>query len=171
MRGYVEITLNEFKKEIEDEMGFNCINANIGSFSDRGGYANEYIFERVIKHETPEDMMKALAGDGFRYAIRVYSSIDRNTNKTRDTGTDAIRVTLYDLKKDRPVKVEKRVNRTENALSNMRIRAREMWQYVANDKNTCPLCQSMLVKRTAKRTKKDFLGCSDFPNCKHTQNI
>ena len=81
MRGYVEITLNEFKKEIEDEMGFNCINANKGSFSDRGGFANEYIFERVIKHETPEDMMKALTGDGFRYAIRVYSSIDRNTNK------------------------------------------------------------------------------------------
>ena len=53
MRGYVEITLDEFKKEIEDEMGFNCINANKGSFSDRGGYANEYIFERVIKHETP----------------------------------------------------------------------------------------------------------------------
>ena len=53
MRGYVEITLNEFKKEIEDEMGFNCINANKESFRDRGGYANEYIFERVIKKENP----------------------------------------------------------------------------------------------------------------------
>ena len=40
MRGYVEITLSEFKKEIEDEMGFNCINANKGAFSDRGGFAN-----------------------------------------------------------------------------------------------------------------------------------
>tara|TARA_B100000959_G_C14934779_1_gene605254 strand:+ start:731 stop:1246 length:516 start_codon:yes stop_codon:yes gene_type:complete len=171
MRGYHEITLNEFKKEIEDGMGFSCINPAKGALNDRGGIANEYIFERVVKHETPEDMMQALKGDGFRYAIRIYSSIDRNTNATRETGQDAIRVTLFDLKKDRPVKVEKRVNRTENALSNMRVRAREMWTYVASKKHICPLCQSLLVKRTAKRTKKDFMGCSDFPNCKHTQNI
>ena len=152
-------------------MGFTCINANNGSLNDRGGIANEYIFERVVKHETPEDMMQALKGDGFRYAVRIYSSIDRNTNTTRDMGQDAIRVTLYDLKKERPVKVEKRVNRTQNALSNMRTRAREMWQYVTGDKNVCPTCKSLLVKRTAKRTKKDFLGCSNYPECKHTQNI
>ena len=171
MSRYVEITLNEFKKEIENEMGFTCINANKGSLNDRGGIANEYIFERIVKHDTPEDMMQALKGDGFRYAVRVYSSIDRNTNTTRDSGQDAIRVTLYDLKKERPVKVEKRVNRTQNALLNMRTRAREMWLYVTGDKNVCPTCKSLLVKRTAKRTKKNFLGCSNYPECKHTQNI
>ena len=65
MAGYVEITLKDFKKEIEDEMGFTCITANKGSVNARGGIANEYIFERVVKHETPEDMMQALKGDGF----------------------------------------------------------------------------------------------------------
>ena len=34
MAGYVEITLKDFKKEIEDEMGFTCINANKGSLND-----------------------------------------------------------------------------------------------------------------------------------------
>ena len=171
MSGYVEITLNEFKQEIENKMGFTCINANKGSLNDRGGYAEEYIYERVVKHETPEDMMQALKGDGFRYAIRIFSSIDRRTNITRDTGQDAIRVTLFDLKKDRPVKVEKRVNRTKNALVNMRTRAREMWQYVSSNENTCPTCMRLLVKRTAKRTKKNFMGCSSYPECKNTQNI
>ena len=172
MAGYVEITLDKFKQEIEGEMGFTCINANKGSMNDtRGGYAEEYIYERVVKHNNPEDMMQALRGDGFRYAIRVYSSVDRRTNTTRDSGQDAIRVTLYDLFKDRPVKVEKRVNRTLNALVNMRTRAREMWQYVSSKSNTCPTCQSLLVRRTAKRTKKQFLGCSNYPECKHTQNI
>ena len=116
-------------------------------------------------------MMQALRGDDFRYSIRIYSSIDRRTNTTRDSGQDAIRVTLYDLFKERPVKVEKRVNRTQNALSNMRERAREMWQYVSTRNNICPTCQSLLVKRTAKRTKKQFLGCSNYPECKHTQDI
>ena len=103
MAGYVEITLDEFKQEIEGEMGFTCINANKGSMNDtRGGYAEEYIYERVVKHNNPEDMM---------------------------------------------------------------------WQYVSNKSNTCPTCKSLLVKRTAKRTKKQFLGCSNYPECKHTQNI
>jgi hypothetical protein len=116
-------------------------------------------------------MMQALRGDGFRYAIRIYSSVDRRTNTTRNSGQDAIRVTLFDLFKERPVKVEKRVNRTQNALVNMRARAREMWQYVSNKKNVCPSCQSLLVKRTAKRTRKQFLGCSSYPECKHTQDL
>ena len=172
MAGYVEITLDDFKQEIEGEMGFTCINANKGSLNDtRGGYAEEYIYERVVKHNNLDDMMQTLRGDDFRYSIRVYSSVDRRTGTTRESGQDAIRVTLYDLFKGRPVKVEKRVNRTQNALSNMRTRAREMWQYVANKSNTCPTCKSLLVKRVAKRTKQQFLGCSNYPECKHTQNI
>ena len=53
----------------------------------------------------------------------------------------------------------------------MKERARELWRYVADGSHVCPDCEGLLVKRTAKRTKKDFLGCSAFPECKHTQNI
>tara|TARA_B110001454_G_scaffold100369_1_gene94776 strand:- start:1793 stop:2308 length:516 start_codon:yes stop_codon:yes gene_type:complete len=171
MGTYVEIKLDEFKKEIENEMGFTCVNPNREVSNPSGGYAEEYIYERVVKHHNPDDMMQALRGDAFRYAIRIYSSVDRRTNTTRNSGQDAIRVTLYDLFKERPVKVEKRVNRTQNALVNMRARAREMWQYVSTRNNICPTCQSLLVKRTAKRTKNQFLGCSNYPECKHTQNL
>ena len=115
--------------------------------------------------------MKALKGDDFRYSIRIFSSVDRRTKKTREIGSDAIRVTLYDLKKDRPVKAERRVNRTVNAFSNMKERARELWKYVADGEHICPKCESLLVKRTAKRSKKDFMGCSSYPGCTHTQNI
>ena len=163
---YVEIGLDEFRNVIETEMGFKCVNGG-----NDGGMAKEYIYERIVQHNNEDDFMSALRGDKFRYSIRIFSSIDKRTNVTRDTGQDAIRVTLYDMEKGRPVRVEKRVHRTKNALINMRQRAREMWQYVADKKNTCPKCKSLLVKRTAKRTKKNFMGCSKFPECKHTQNI
>ncbi len=97
MGTYVEIKLDEFKKEIENEMGFTCVNPNREVSNPRGGYAEEYIYERVVKHHNPEDMMQALRGEDFRYSIRIYSSIDRRTNTTRNSGQDAIRVTLYDL--------------------------------------------------------------------------
>jgi len=171
MSGYVGFNYEKARKVLEDEMGFKCIN-NVDPKSEGYGIiANEYVFERVVKHHNPEDFMKALTGKDFRYSIRIFSSVDRNSKKTRESGSDAIRVTLYDLKKDRPIKVERRVNRTVNAFHNMKERARELWRYVADGSHVCPDCEGLLVKRTAKRTKKDFLGCSAFPECKHTQNI
>tara|TARA_R100000008_G_C3559081_1_gene155004 strand:+ start:526 stop:1041 length:516 start_codon:yes stop_codon:yes gene_type:complete len=171
MSGYVEFTFDQAQKVLVDEMGFKCINDVAPESEGFGINANEYVFERVIKHENPEDFMKALKGDDFRYSIRIFSSVDRRTKKTREIGSDAIRVTLYDLKKDRPVKAERRVNRTVNAFSNMKERARELWKYVADGEHICPKCESLLVKRTAKRSKKDFMGCSSYPACTHTQNI
>tara|TARA_B100000959_G_scaffold226168_1_gene240636 strand:+ start:430 stop:945 length:516 start_codon:yes stop_codon:yes gene_type:complete len=171
MSGYVGFSYEQAQKVLVDDMGFKCIN-NVDPRSEGYGIrANEYVFERVVKHDNVDDFMRALKGDDFRYSIRIFSSVDRNTKQTRDSGSDAIRVTLYDLKKDRPVKVERRVNRTVNAFHNMRERARELWKYVADGTHVCPTCESLLVKRTAKRTKKDFLGCSNYPTCKHTQNI
>lgn len=32
----------------------------------------------------------------------------------------------------------------------------------------CPKCGGQLVQRTAKRSGKSFLGCSNFPKCRHT---
>ena len=172
MSGYVGFNYEKARKVLEEEMGFKCIN-NVDPKSENWGeiHANEYVFERVVKHNNVDDFMKALTGKDFRYSIRIFSSIDRTTKKTRESGSDAIRVTLYDLKKDRPVKVERRVNRTVNAFHNMKERARELWRYVADGSHVCPNCEGLLVKRTAKRTKQDFLGCSAFPECKHTQNI
>jgi len=94
MGTYVEINLDKFKKEIENEMGFICINPEKEVQNYKGGYAEEYIYERVVKHHNPDDMMQALRGDDFRYAIRIYSSVDRRTNTTRNSGQDAIRVTF-----------------------------------------------------------------------------
>ncbi len=42
------------------------------------------------------------------------------------------------------------------------------------DDRMCPLCGKTLVVRTARQGKnagKHFLGCSGFPNCKHTESI
>ena len=62
MGSYVEITLDEFKKEIENEMGFTCVNPNREVSNPSGGYAEEYIYERVVKHHNPDDMMPVAEG-------------------------------------------------------------------------------------------------------------
>jgi restriction system protein len=36
---------------------------------------------------------------------------------------------------------------------------------------TCPRCGAALVVRRNRRTGEAFLGCSRFPNCRHTQPL
>lgn len=36
---------------------------------------------------------------------------------------------------------------------------------------TCPICAAPMVRRTARQTKADFLGCSRFPACRGTRPI
>ena len=43
---------------------------------------------------------------------------------------------------------------------------------VLESKNLCPRCkEGILVTRTNKNSGQAFMGCSNYPNCKYTQNV
>lgn len=50
-------------------------------------------------------------------AVRIYSSVDERTEKTREIGTDAIRVVFWDRKNGRPVGKGKKILRVEGATT------------------------------------------------------
>ena len=104
------------------------------------------------------------------YGVRILSSIDPRNGLSRKVGADAIRVTLWNYTKDRPVKVERRVNRTgteDGVLKRTKERAREVWHWAIN--NHCSCGNGVMVERNGKNGK--FLGCSDYPTCKNTAQI
>lgn len=137
---YVEINEIEFRRVIEDNMGFTEVSIS-------------GVTEKVWDHPIT----------GTKYNIRVFSTIQNG--KSRKCGQDAIRVTLFDMEKNRPVAVEKKVLRTQSALVNMKERARELWRYVRLGDNICPDCGGLLVPRKGKYG--EFYGCSNFPACHH----
>ena len=50
----------------------------------------------------------------------------------------------------------------------------EVVKSVNVDDKICPKCSSLLIKRTAKKGKnigKEFWACSEFPKCRHIENI
>ena len=51
--------------------------------------------------------------DNLNVGIRIYSSVDIRTDRTRDVGSDAIRVVFWDLLNDRPLGKGKRIYRVE----------------------------------------------------------
>jgi hypothetical protein len=103
-----------------------------------------------------------------RFDIQVYSTVDLRTGMTRDTGKDAIRVMLRDIELNRTV-LEWKVLRTQGAFRMTRQRCQEAWGYVMNPSHHCPDCGALLTARKGKRG--DFLGCTNYPNCRFTRPI
>lgn len=164
---YVPISLAQFTA-LMDEMKFRPVTVD-GCF--------EHVFEHVISYPkggVPEN----------RFVIRIYSTVDMGTGWTREVGDDAIRVCLLDTQnrderdRDRGERSFTRVHRTQGALENLRLRAKEAWKAVASHGALCDKCGSLMVERKTKRNGKTerFLGCSGYrrddpQSCRRTRPL
>jgi hypothetical protein len=130
-----------------DEMGF------VVREMDR---VNEVVFSRDIP--------------GTRFSVVIFSTLEGG--EMRDSGADAIKVTLWDNSKGRPISSKKRINRVgkeDDILNRVCARARDAWAS-AKDVHSCDKCDDgILVERKGKNGK--FKGCSNFPSCRNTAGI
>lgn len=69
----------------------------------------------VINDFRSKEYIYQINTDKESLAVRIYSSVDKFTNQTRDKGDDAIRVILWDLLNTNPIGKGKRINRVEGA--------------------------------------------------------
>lgn len=148
------------------ETGMSYQEITKGQFNE---FASSIGFTQMVmpgRYEIVYGRRVILKSGPTRYSVVLFSSVSRETGVTRSVGSDAIRITLWDHEKGKPVAVDRRVNRTAGALDRTKLRARDMWQYVID--NRCPCCGHLMVERTVKATGGKFLGCSNFPVCKNT---
>lgn len=137
---YTQITLQEMKTELEAN-GFEYYN---------DPSAMEYVFQKYVDR-----------GDS-RITLKLYTSIAKFTDDSRDVGTDAIRLVVMGNGR---VFGEGRVNRTQNWLKNMKTRI-YTWDYLYKP---CPQCGYPLKERVGKYGA--FMGCTTFPSCGYTERI
>lgn len=150
MSSYVKLTLEEFEEYFKKEMNDLFKDVTLQQIS----------WERVWEYSMNDVL-----------SIRVFSSIPRQGEAARPVGKDAIRVVVWNKKVNKFQSGSKRVNRTEGALGRMRQRCRELYLEWHKADVKCDKCADgyMLVKK-AKRTGNVFLGCSNYPKCKHTKS-
>lgn len=104
------------------------------------------------------------------FIMRIYSSVDKNTNKTRPKGGDAIRLVVLHDDSLKPVLREKRTNRIKTWKRNLlkkidRIKKRK------DDIEMCDECGSVMVIRENSESGEKFYGCGSYPQCSNTQNF
>lgn len=106
--------------------------------------------------------------DGLPLSLRVYTGINPDGN-SRDVGADAIRCNIFFRKSDGDVaKVasSKRVHRVAGWRNNLQKRIDEL-----TIEGKCDKCGAPMVRRKNKAKRTEFLGCSNYPNCRHTQEV
>lgn len=112
---------------------------------------------------------KRVDQDGNPLSLRVYTGINPNGH-SRGVGEDAMRVVLFGKKSDGSiVKLggSKRVNRVQTWKKNLGNRIDSWLDYLPKD--SCAKCGSPMVPRKGRNG--DFLGCTSYPECKHTARI
>lgn len=152
-RNYVERTKKEFDDLLIGRHKFRLATVSDGI----GSSTREFVYQRDGVH--------------VPYSVRVYSSVDVHTGRTRDCGEDAIRVVMVEQATGRPRKIMgegrkskagKRINRTKNAMQALNRRVRE-YMLMGTPDFLCCNCGSLMTVRNGKHGK--FLGCTRWaPN-------
>ena len=145
---YTNITLQEMSKVLEAN-GFEYYDPNTPDLYTPVQVCHEYVFQKYIDR------------GGKLYTLRLYTSVSKYTDDSRDVGTDAIRLVVYCGGKHYG---EGRVNRTQNWIKNMQKRIMT-WDTLFK---VCPQCGSALKERVGKFGH--FYGCSTYPACGYTEH-
>lgn len=138
---YTEITLHEMTEVLEVN-GFEFYN---------DPQAGEYVFQKYIDY-----------GDK-QYTLKLYTSISRYNNTSREVGSDAIRLVVCSGGKHF---AEGRINRTQNWITNLKKRI-STWSELFK---VCPQCKDGILKERAGKYGL-FYGCSTYPKCGYTEKI
>lgn len=120
-------------------------------------------FKRIVVKGAWEEVYEVVVNGTDKTTLRVFSSVDKTTNWSRDKGTDAIRVVAWDVKRGRNIDGETKTLRTTGWEERLKEKVEELYGRVMS--HQCPECGSMLLEREGKHGK--FLGCSGYPECKH----
>lgn len=142
---YTRITVEEFESFLNDFVSFDVVQTD----------ATEKVYTVAI----PRDGLE----------VRIFSTLQGG--EARNCGDDAIRTVLWHTEYDEPVGGMTKTLRVETWESNLRPKIQDLvlnWRDHFN--GHCPVCGNGVLK-TRSGEFGDFLGCSNYPVCDHTESV
>lgn len=141
----VKITAEEFEEALnETGLDFKKVDYR---------WANEIIYEAESEKGT--------------FVIRVYSTIDKFKDLSRDTGEDSIKINVLHKETGKPLFKTTRTYRVPSWKKNLKKKIRK----IVNDKDKlmiCSKCGSVMVIRENSENGNKFYGCASYPKCRNT---
>lgn len=112
--------------------------------------------ERVYAINLPDDDLE----------LRIFSTLQGG--RARSCGSDAIRCVLWHTDENAPVGGKKKTLRIETWRKNLSEKVKDLmlnWREYYNGR--CPECGGVMQTREGEFG--EFLGCSNYPRCQHTE--
>ena len=141
---YTKITLDEFVDFLDEHTTYTQAETN----------DKEYVFDIPLPVEDK--------------TVRVFSSIDKRTDTSRESGADAIRTVLWDHEINAPVGGRKRTHRIETWRDNLLPKIADLMVSWRDYEHSCSECGATMVQRESDYGV--FFGCSRYPECSNTFN-
>lgn len=127
----------------------------------------EYSWEIKDYDWTNEWVYEVGSGKG-KFVMRVYSSVDKRSNESREKDSDAIRLVVLHEETNKPVLSEKRTNRIKTWPKNLKQKISNIEER-RNDLEWCGECSSVMLIRENSQSGEEFYGCSSYPECTNTK--
>lgn len=151
-RRYVQPTKEEFEECIESAR------EGIEWEIDEKAPGKEYVYDT-------HDFMPDYPG----LVLRIYSTIDRRSDRARSKGADAIRLLVFNRHVMRPMGGRKKTLRIETYCKNLTEKINDLFDEYDDYVTRCDECGSWMVIRDGQYG--EFLGCTGYPDCEHTEQI
>lgn len=151
-RNYVQPTKEEFEE---------CINSareDIEWVIDEKAPSKEYVYDS-------HDFMPDYNG----IVLRIYSTIDRRSDKARSKGADAIRLLAFNRHAMKPMGGRVKTLRIETYCKNLTSKINSLFEEYEQYVTQCEECGAWMVIREGRYG--DFLGCTNYPDCEYTEQI
>lgn len=165
--------LNSFNPDDDDEPSSSSKKYEEISLEDFVDFLSKlpYDFVQATDHPSKEVVFESnvILEDYSDITLRVFSSIDTRTGKSRKKGADAIRTVIWHRGSNRPIGGRTRTHRIKTWRKNLKKKIVSLVEETNEYIIQCPECGGWLVERDGKYGK--FLGCSNYPDCDHTEQI
>lgn len=125
-----------------------------------------------VKHADANELVyrtAQFAPNNDDLALWLYSSIDQYTGKTREKGSDAIRLVVVHDDREHLKIGRKKTLRINTWRKNLRKKINSLMREGDSMITYCGNCGAVMTKR--KGEYGEFLGCTNFPKCNNTQQL
>lgn len=103
--------------------------------------------------------------------LKIFSSISRNTNISRDYADDSIKIVPFSLEKFRPIMTKcSRIHRVKGWKKNFSKRIDDIAKRMGNRMSCLECGRNLNIKKNKYKTDIHFIGCK-YPECKFSDGI
>lgn len=156
-REYKQITRQEFEDCIgRVDNDFEIVMQESNNLGHKKSFTGEYVYRVPIAERDDIE-------------IRIFSTIDKNSNRARDKGDDAIRCVIWDNPTESAIGGRKKTLRIKTFCSNLTRKIKELKNQWDSMTTNCSECGGWMVKREGEYG--EFLGCTSYPDCNNTEQL